>query len=52
MTVSSATPTTIEAWFTEPDQAVSVIEGLRTARCLLDRNQAFAGLQQQALDFA
>lgn len=49
--VSDVTPAEAEAWFTRPEVAVKVIAGLRLARPLLDRDGAFAAIQQRAHAF-
>lgn len=49
--VSRVGPTQVEQWFTQPEVAVTVIRGLRSARPLLDREGAFALIQKRAYDF-
>ena len=49
--VSTLTPTSIEAIFTEPKAACDFIMGLRTAQILLDREGSLARLQRRARDF-
>ena len=49
--VSSIGPAAVEAWFTRPEQAVEVVEGLRRARALVDRNGTFARIQTRAQAF-
>ena len=43
--------TTIETWFSEPEEASNFIGGLRSAQPLLDRDQTFANLQARARSF-
>lgn len=49
--VSNVTPSQVERWFTEPEQATNTIAGLRTARPLLDRDATFAAIQARAQAF-
>jgi len=49
--VTDVDPRTSQAWFTEPDQVVDVVAGLREARVLLDRNRAAEALVQKARAF-
>lgn len=49
--VTDADPETSEVWFTEPEQAVDVVLGLRDARVLLDREGAAEALVARAKDF-
>ncbi len=49
--VSDATPDDIDRWFSEPQEAVNVIQGLRDARPLLDPVGCFAALRTQAKHF-
>ncbi|CAA9582213.1 MAG: hypothetical protein AVDCRST_MAG86-3001 [uncultured Truepera sp.] len=49
--VTDADPETSEAWFTEPEQAVEVVLGLRDARVLLDREGAAEALVARARAF-
>lgn len=49
--VSNIPPSRVEAWFTEPQQAVDTIAGLRTARTLVDPQHTFAAIQARAHAF-
>jgi predicted nucleotidyltransferase len=49
--VSDADADAVEAWFTEPDQAVEVVLGLRDAQVLLDLEGAAAEIVQRAETF-
>ncbi len=49
--LSTATPSQVESWFTEPSQVVNVIAGLRDGRALWDPDGVFAGIQQRARQF-
>ena len=49
--VSDADPETIEAWFSEPEQAVEVVSGLRSAQVLRDRDGAAEALVARAEAF-
>lgn len=48
---STVTPSQVESWFTEPDQAVNIIVGLRDGRALWDPTNVFASVQQRAHNF-
>lgn len=49
--VTDADPATIDAWFSEPEQAVEVVAGLREARVLRDREGTAARLVARAEAF-
>jgi len=49
--VSDVNPTQVQASFTEPEIAVETIQGLRSGRSLIDRQDTFSAIQQRALDF-
>lgn len=49
--VSTVTPDRVDAWFTDPKEAVNAISGLRTARPILDRDGYFAHIQERARSF-
>ena len=49
---STITPSQVESWFTEPGQALGVIDGLRRGRVLWDPDDVFASIQQRARRFA
>jgi hypothetical protein len=49
--VSNVVPAHIASWFEQPDQAVIYIPGVRTARALVDRDGAFAAVQERARAF-
>jgi hypothetical protein len=49
--VSNATPSRVEKWFTDPEQATNTIAGLRIAHTLIDRADTFAALQARAHAF-
>lgn len=49
--VTNYTPATVEAWFTEPTEAVQAIAGLRQAKSLWDPSGHFARLQERAKAF-
>lgn len=49
--VSNADPAQVEAWFTEPNLAVTVVAALREAKILLDKEQTFASIQKRANSF-
>ncbi len=49
---STATPSQVESWFTEPWQAVNFVAGLREGRSLWDPQGAFAAIQERARRFA
>ncbi|MEM7019248.1 MAG: nucleotidyltransferase domain-containing protein [Pseudomonadota bacterium] len=49
--VSEVAAEQVEAWFIEPEQAVEVISGLRLAKALVDRDQAFEQIQARAQAF-
>jgi hypothetical protein len=51
VTINSANPRQIEAWFSCPEIAVNVISGLRSGRALLDRSGTFEGIQRRARAF-
>ena len=48
---STITPSQVESWFTEPGQALGVIDGLRRGRVLWDPDDVFASIQQRARRF-
>lgn len=48
---STATPSQVESWFTEPGQAVNVMAGLRDGRPLWDPDGIFAHIQRRAYAF-
>ena len=48
---STVTPSQVESWFTDPDQAVNIIVGLRDGHPLWDPNGMFAAVQQRAEEF-
>ena len=48
---STATPSQIESWFTEPGQAVNFVAGLREGRALWDPDGVFAAIRQRARRF-
>jgi hypothetical protein len=50
--VSSVTPLSVEQWFTQPEEAVNVVAGLRTARALYDPQSCFAGIKERADAFS
>lgn len=49
--VSDVTPAMVEEWFTAPEVASYVVEGVRRARALLDRGETFARVQARAHAF-
>lgn len=49
--VSSVTPLTVERWFTQPEEAVNVVAGLRTARALHDPQSHFSRIKERAETF-
>jgi hypothetical protein len=49
--VSNVSPSQIEQWFSNPEIAVKVITGVRTARPLLDRTGNFVKMQARAKAF-
>ena len=51
VTVSHADPAQVEAWFSEPQLAVCVVNCLRDARVLVDRDEAFAQIKERANAF-
>jgi hypothetical protein len=51
VTVSDATPEQVESWFTEPQEVVKWVAGLRVARPQLDPNHLFAAIQARAHAF-
>jgi predicted nucleotidyltransferase len=51
VTVSSVNTEQIEDWFSRPEIAVNVICGIRSARPLLDRSNAFEAIQRRAQVF-
>ena len=51
LVVSNVVPGEVERWFAEPDVAVEVIAGIRSAQPLVDRNGYFATIQAQAHAF-
>ncbi len=48
---STITPSQVESWFTEPGQALGIIDGLRRGKELWDPDQVFASIQQRAHRF-
>ncbi len=48
---STITPGQVESWFTEPGQALGIIDGLRRGKELWDPDQVFASIQQRAHRF-
>ncbi len=48
---STITPSQVESWFTEPGQALGIIDGLRRGKELWDPDQVFAAIQQRAHRF-
>ena len=48
---STITPSQVESWFSDPGQAVGVIDGLRRGRALWDPDDVFASIQQRARRF-
>ena len=48
---STITPNQVESWFSDPGQAVGVIDGLRRGRALWDPDDVFASIQQRARRF-
>lgn len=48
---STITPSQVESWFTEPGQALGIIDGLRRGKALWDPAQVFASIQQRAHRF-
>lgn len=49
--VSNADPAQVEAWFTEPNQAVTVIASLRDAHLLIERDDAFTTILERVNNF-
>lgn len=49
--VSSVTPSVVERWFTQPEEAVNVVSGLRTARPLHDPHSHFSSVKECAETF-
>lgn len=49
--VSSVVPSEVDAWFTQPEQAVTSIEGLRAARLIAGPAWQFEQLQARAIAF-
>ncbi len=49
--VNAVTPEQIDGWFTEPEQAVNVVAGLRDAISLRDPDSLFAAVQSRAHAF-
>ena len=49
--VSDVTPEQVERWFTEPQEAVKWISGVRTARPLSDPDKLWAAIQARAYAF-
>lgn len=49
--VNNVEPATVETWFTQPQEAVKTIGGLRQARALIDRHGAFAAIHARAHNF-
>jgi len=49
--VSDVTPEQVTRWFTEPDEAVNSIAGVRSARVLWDPDGVLAAIQARALAF-
>ncbi|MBK9055526.1 MAG: nucleotidyltransferase domain-containing protein [Chloroflexi bacterium] len=49
--VSDVTPEQVTRWFTEPDEAVNTIAGVRSARILWDPDGVLAAIQTRALAF-
>jgi predicted nucleotidyltransferase len=49
--VSDVTPAEVEKGFTQPEMAVTMIQGLRNGRSLIDKQCTFANLQQRAHAF-
>jgi hypothetical protein len=49
--VSDVTPEQVERWFTEPDEAVNSIAGVRSARIVWDLDGSLAAIQARALAF-
>ena len=48
---STITPSQVESWFSEPGQALGIIDGLRRGKALWDPDQVFASIQQRAHRF-
>ena len=48
---STITPSQVESWFTEPGQALGIIDGLRRGKALWDPDQVFESIQQRAHRF-
>ncbi len=48
---STVTPGQVEKWFTEPEQAINIIVGLRDGRALWDPKGVFSDIQQRAREF-
>ncbi|MEM7126679.1 MAG: nucleotidyltransferase domain-containing protein [Chloroflexota bacterium] len=51
VTLSNADPAQVDAWFTEPNLAVSVVASLRDAQVLVERENAFAKVKERADTF-
>ena len=49
--VSSVTPLTVEGWFTQPEEAVNVVAGLRAGHALHDPQLHFARIRERAATF-
>lgn len=49
--VSNVLPDEVERWFAEPDAAVEMISGVRSAQPLIDRDGYFASIQARAHAF-
>jgi hypothetical protein len=49
--LSSVVPSAVDDWFTRPEQAVAVVEGLRCALALSDPGQRFREVQARAKAF-
>lgn len=49
--VSDVTPEQVARWFTEPDEAVNTIAGVRSARVLWDPDGVLAAIQTRAQAF-
>ena len=49
--VSDIHPDRVDAWFSEPNEVVNVVAGLRKAKALTDRNGTFAAIQERSHAF-
>lgn len=51
LNVSTMMPGQVEEWFSQPNQALRWVAGLRSAHCLVDREGTFAAIQARAAAF-